>query len=91
MKRVTPPGADVAPLATHDNDGRADPGENVVQALVLGLGRWGGDGQPGCGKYHGEHLLRGHFRVDRQLANWTAIVGARRKWPGQGAPSHDPQ
>ena len=56
LKRVTP-GADVPPLAPHDDDGGADSGEEVVQARALGLGRRAEGRQGGYPDHHREDLL----------------------------------
>src|SRR5262249_60822182 len=49
------PGADIAPLAPHDDDGRVDPAENVVQ--VLGPGRRYQSWEHNRRAYHGGGLL----------------------------------
>src|SRR5207249_3974304 len=58
------PGADIAPLASHDDDGRVDLAEDVVQ--VLSPGRRGEDRQHGCREYHCEDLRHGNAVLERE-------------------------
>jgi len=58
LKRV-PRGADVAPLAPHDDDKRADLAKGIVQ--VLGLGRRGEGRQHSRREYHCEDPLHAHL------------------------------